>query len=1108
MKKQIKKLAAWFCTAAILSAMVFTVSAAYEGPSPAFKLDIESFDGLSQEPDKGLSDASGNGALITANTQQSGQFILPNGTATKYLEFKQNNPAAKNVVINAPAIPLNPREFSAEMWANVNFEGSVNAGKLMQTASADMNTVYTFVQTFSHNSNPNYKTSLNMAANTPSQTGYESVAGYMDKWTHFVFVWRWNEDETEVTIEMYADGKLLKTEKKGNQTRVLAQDKVITLGSVSKSWEHPANMKVGSFNLYNQALTLADAQALYADSVDKYVYTDQTAPKFEMDLSGYNPDSTTGAKGIRDISGNGAAITANTALGGGFKAINGNDTKYVTLKEGAADNVRIDTAAMGPNPRLMSVAMWAKVDNTASPNYGKLFALSKSSGTESANTNLQILKNDAGDRLHVNAGSASTYETGTAYFNKWTHYVVTNEWNAENTAVTIRLYANGEEIKSQSFTGRTRITDDNKFLYYIGAWASENTAAMDVSTFRLYDRILSPEEIRAAYAAEAENHVPAENKPEFSPIAFDVTSVREGRMKASTTVRNFTGDALPVTVAVGLYKDARLAGIVSEDCLVPNGTNAMQVSTEIELVLAEGETADEYSLKAFVWDGLETMRPYLPCKTLSAEKPVYTAAFLGGSITEGAGAEQQDLCYVSRMEDYFTRVYGNDYTVKVVNAGKGGTPSSLGSYRLGLEVIPCEPDVVFVEFAQNDAYGGMYAYRETERNMESIVRQLMQMKKVPQIVFLYTTNTSLGKGAAEAHTRIADYYGIPHVDLRQALSDEISRTGGAAEDYFAPNDSVHPNGTGHGVYAAAIQKAIETQGILEQTHTWQDTAYTNFYVSAPALVSFEDCEATGAWTEIDSDNKWIPKGWYSETPGDTISYTFDGACIGIYGFKTKDSGKADYTVTDENGNTVEQGTLDLFGGGNTYCDMYVSNLAGGPHTITLRVKGEKNANSAGTKVQFGYFMVDPGAKYLSGNDAMKDAFSPVAAVSLFDGDRTLGKYPNTTPSYINTLINNRWARWNKLDFGQGGAVDMTATVASANAETKSTIMDIYLDSLSSAPIGTLTVYGTEGWNTYVSNGTAEFTADISQVTGIHDIYLVPQAGQNMPYNLHSFQFIK
>lgn len=1114
MKKQIQKLAAWVSAAAMLCTMAVTVSAAYEGPAPAFKLDIEGFDPAAEDPAKGLSDGSGSeGAVIETNTSLGGEFTLENGNTTKYLEFEQANPAAKNVVIDAPAIPQNPKEFSVEMWANVNFEGSSKYAKLMQTASKDTETVYTFVQRFSHEQNVNFKTSLSMAANTPNQAGYGSVAGYMDKWTHFVFVWRWNEAETEVTIEIYADGKLLKTETKTGQTRVMAEDKIITLGSISKADENPANMKVGSFNLYNQALTLEDAQALYADTVDQYVYIDEAAPKFEMDLTGYDPEGVTSAKGIRDISGNGAAITANTALGGGFKAANGNDTKYVSLREGDASNIKIDTAAMGPNPQQMSFEMWANVDD---PNkqYGKLFALATSNGTTSANTNLQFMENAAGNRLYVNAADGgSVYETGTPYFNKWTHYAVTYDWTADNTSVTVRLYADGKEIKSNTFTGRNRITDNNKYVYYIGAWDSENTATMDVGTFKMYNRLLTPEEIQAAYTEEAGNYVPAETAPEFSPITFDVTSVREGTMTASTAARNYTGSPLPVTVAAALYKDGRLIKTAAQAYTVPNGTDSMALSAGITLALEEGEAAEDYTLKAYVWDSLASLRPYLPGKTLSGEKPVYTVAFLGGSITEGAGAESPELCYVSQLGQYLTEKYSDDYTVQIINAGKGGTPSSLGSYRLGLEVIPYEPDVVFVEFAQNDAYGGMYAYREAERNMESIVRQLLQLDKQPQIVFLYTTNTALSKGAAQFHTNIADYYGIPYVDLQQALSDEITKTGSAAADYFAPNDSVHPNGKGHGVYAATIQNAIETQGILSAEHTWKEAAYTDFYVDAPTLVSYVDCATTGSWTEVESDNKWIQKAIYSETAGDTISYTFDGACVGVYAFKTKDSGKADYTVTDQYGNIVEQGTLDLYGGGNTYCDMYVSNLASGKHTITLTVTGERNAESTGGKVQIGYFMVDPGSRYVPGDDTVKDAFSEIEAIRLFDGKIGSGDiqlFPDAAPTYINTLINDRWARWNKIDFGAGGAVGMTANLSSGSAETEYMVMDIYLDSLSAAPVGTLTVYGTGGWGNYVSCGKSDFTMDISGVTGIHDVYLVPRQGDapRLAHNLHSIQFIK
>ena len=88
---------------------------------------------------------------------------------------------------------------------------------------------------------------------------------------------------------------------------------------------------------------------------------------------------------------------------------------------------------------------------------------------------------------------------------------------------------------------------------------------------------------------------------------------------------------------------------------------------------------------------------------LSQGKEVVIAA-IGGSITEGAGASKQEECYVSRFVDGLRTRYP-EADIKFVNAGIGGTPSTLGVMRYErdvTEVLGQNPDLVLVEFAVND----------------------------------------------------------------------------------------------------------------------------------------------------------------------------------------------------------------------------------------------------------------------------------------------------------------------------------------------------------------------------------------------------------------------
>lgn len=75
-------------------------------------------------------------------------------------------------------------------------------------------------------------------------------------------------------------------------------------------------------------------------------------------------------------------------------------------------------------------------------------------------------------------------------------------------------------------------------------------------------------------------------------------------------------------------------------------------------------------------------------------KFIATVAFIGGSVTE------RD-CWRPQVMDLFRRRYPS-VKFKEVNAGIGGTGSDLGAFRMDRDVILHEPDLVFIEFAQND----------------------------------------------------------------------------------------------------------------------------------------------------------------------------------------------------------------------------------------------------------------------------------------------------------------------------------------------------------------------------------------------------------------------
>jgi hypothetical protein len=83
-----------------------------------------------------------------------------------------------------------------------------------------------------------------------------------------------------------------------------------------------------------------------------------------------------------------------------------------------------------------------------------------------------------------------------------------------------------------------------------------------------------------------------------------------------------------------------------------------------------------------------------------------TLGFIGGSITQGAGAVPiHEKCYPRIFADAFKKKFAKDGNVDLVKAGVGGTPSELGMIRFDRDVLrdgQKKPDLIVIEFAVND----------------------------------------------------------------------------------------------------------------------------------------------------------------------------------------------------------------------------------------------------------------------------------------------------------------------------------------------------------------------------------------------------------------------
>ncbi|MFB7596705.1 glycoside hydrolase family 16 protein [Streptomyces sp. NPDC056160] len=134
----------------------------------------------------------------------------------------------------------------------------------------------------------------------------------------------------------------------------------------------------------------------------------------------------------------------------------------------------------------------------------------------------------------------------------------------------------------------------------------------------------------------------------------------------------------------------------------------------------------------------------------------------------------------------------------------------------------------------------------------------------------------------------------------------------------------------------------------------------------------------------------------------------------------------------------------------------------------------------------------------------RDAYNPVQAES-YDGQSGVNSEPTTDSGGgqdIGSVANGDWALYKGVNFGSAGATQFYARVASGAAGGVSGLVEVRLDSRSNAPVGRFALANTGGWQSWRT-----VPANISRVTGTHDVYLTFTSGQPADFvNVNWFDF--
>lgn len=213
---------------------------------------------------------------------------------------------------------------------------------------------------------------------------------------------------------------------------------------------------------------------------------------------------------------------------------------------------------------------------------------------------------------------------------------------------------------------------------------------------------------------------------------------------------------------------------------------------------------------------------YNTYKRLNEDKSL-NVVYFGSSVTAGHGASDISGTWRSKVGSWFTSTFP-DAEINSYNASISNSGSMLGAFRCEHDVTSLSPDLVFIDFAANDAYC-QTADADIEIYFEHIIRTIKQKNPKCDIVVLYITDQSNARNTsngllpqAVVQDKIAKYYGISSVSVGQSLCEKFDYTSDEEwATYFY--DIVHPTNIGYNVYFEVIREYLETNLIYGDAYT-------------------------------------------------------------------------------------------------------------------------------------------------------------------------------------------------------------------------------------------------------------------------------------------------
>lgn len=310
--------------------------------------------------------------------------------------------------------------------------------------------------------------------------------------------------------------------------------------------------------------------------------------------------------------------------------------------------------------------------------------------------------------------------------------------------------------------------------------------------------------------------------------------------------------------------------------------------------------------------------------------------YIGGSVTVGVGGKD-GYCWRSATTQWFKDNFPAA-EIAETNSSWGGTGTYWGYFRLDGAIIAQKPDLIFIEFAINDTYANL-SKTQSAAFIEGMVCKIRKaLPKTDIAIVLVTDQNLIGTeySTLAAHKEVAEHYGIPYINVGDALKKEIEKSGNNWEYYVG--DIVHPNNKGYKVYADCVAEFLKKHLISApaeinspEDHKMPSLDYISNVSKSSQIIAAEELTNAQGWKLYDvktNSLSFMGKTLYGNK-GCTIELEFEGIGIGLLADPSDGAG----IVAVIDGTETIRMDMSTSNNQQLICD----NLVRGKHTIKIEI---------------------------------------------------------------------------------------------------------------------------------------------------------------------------